>query len=222
MRRHRHGQAHVVGLRALGAGHQRVAAARQRVGGQELELADLVSAEAERGQVVALEPDLGAAEELAQPVGALERRRELAEPDARQEREQLVGTDQRRLQVGERHQAREPVLVLGRLHPHADAAGQAILGRADPGHHTDDRDRVEQSGKRDVQPQPFTHVMLPVSADEHPALRHGLGPLDQVALPVRVVDLERDRTPLLPGLRWPRFVAHRSRRAFARVPGEQP
>ena len=48
----------MVGLRRA-AGDQRVAALRQRIGGEELELAGLVAAGKEAEQVVALDPDLG-------------------------------------------------------------------------------------------------------------------------------------------------------------------
>ena len=62
------------------AGHQVVAAAAPGVGQQVLQPADLVAAEPEAGQVVALEPDLHP-DGRGQPRRGLQRRRERAQPD---------------------------------------------------------------------------------------------------------------------------------------------
>jgi hypothetical protein len=70
-----------VRLRAAGR-DQRVAAARERVGDQRLELARLVAAEREPGQVVALDQHAHA-EHLRQPRRLVERRRRVDEPYAR-------------------------------------------------------------------------------------------------------------------------------------------
>ena len=72
-----------VGL-GVGAGDHRVGARRQNVGEQELELARLVAAEREPGQVVALDPDVGPAERRAEARAVLERRRQMGEPHPRQ------------------------------------------------------------------------------------------------------------------------------------------
>ena len=72
-----------VGL-GVGAGDHGIGALRQHVGEQELELAGLVAAEREPGQVVALDPDLGAAERRAEARAGLERRRQMGEAHPRQ------------------------------------------------------------------------------------------------------------------------------------------
>ena len=69
LHRRREGDAAVVRLRRA-AGDQRVGAFGERIGHQELELAGLVAAGEEAEQVVALDPDLGAA-----AAGALRRER---------------------------------------------------------------------------------------------------------------------------------------------------
>ena len=71
----RGGHAHVVGLPAA-AGDERVAALGEGVGAQVLELAHLVPAAAEPGEVVALhpQPTRGEPERRAEPVHRLDRR----------------------------------------------------------------------------------------------------------------------------------------------------
>ena len=82
--RRRRGHARVVALRAA-AGHERVAAPGERLGAEVLELAGLVAAEREPGEVVALhqEPARGGADRVGEPVQRLERRREVRERAAR-------------------------------------------------------------------------------------------------------------------------------------------
>ena len=74
---------------------ERVAALRERVGGEVLELAHLVAAVGEPGvAVLALGPDLDpAAEVLAQPLEPVDRRRAERERDAREVGEPHVATD---------------------------------------------------------------------------------------------------------------------------------
>ena len=78
-------QAHVVAL-ASAPGDQGVAPSRQRVGGQELELAHLVPAAAEAGQVVALDQQaaVGEAEVATETVQRVHRCGEHGERHARQ------------------------------------------------------------------------------------------------------------------------------------------
>ena len=57
---------------------------RQRLAPQEFELARLVAARAKAGAVVALDPELRAAQGLAQPRHGLERRRQMGEVKARE------------------------------------------------------------------------------------------------------------------------------------------
>ena len=71
-----------VGL-GVGAGDHGIGALRQDLGEHELELAGLVAAEREPGQIVPLEPDLGPAERRAQPRAGLERGRQMSQPHPR-------------------------------------------------------------------------------------------------------------------------------------------
>ena len=68
----------------VGAGHHRVAALAQDVGEDELELPGLVAAHREAGEVVALDPDLGAAQRRRQTLAALQRCRECRQPHPRE------------------------------------------------------------------------------------------------------------------------------------------
>ena len=66
------------------AGDHRIGARRQDVSEQELQLARLVAAEREAGQVVALDPHVDPAERSAETRAVLERRRQMGEPHPRQ------------------------------------------------------------------------------------------------------------------------------------------
>ena len=65
------------------AGDHGVGALRQDVGEQELELTRLVAAERETGEVVALDPDVHAAERRAQARAVVQGRRQMGEPHPR-------------------------------------------------------------------------------------------------------------------------------------------
>ena len=69
----------VVGLCAADGQHVR-RALRQGVGHEEFQLADLVPAEGQAGQVVALEPDRRPTQRLRQPLGLHEGRRQDCKP----------------------------------------------------------------------------------------------------------------------------------------------
>ena len=107
--------------------HERVAALRERVGGEELELPRLVAAVREAGvAVVALRPHVHlAAEVLAQPGEAMHRRRPEEERDARER----VGV--RHLRAAERHVAvrRAGALDHDLRHPRARTTGAAACAR---------------------------------------------------------------------------------------------
>jgi hypothetical protein len=71
-------------VRLQGAdGDQRVRACLQRLADEELELAGLVAAAGKTGQVVALDPDLRAAEGVRQAAKRMDRRRQTGKPGAR-------------------------------------------------------------------------------------------------------------------------------------------
>src|SRR5690606_29529627 len=74
----------VIRLQAA-AGDDRVAAFGLRLGQREFKLANLVAAEHGTGQIIALDPDRGAAEPGRQPLQRLERRRSLRKVQARRQ-----------------------------------------------------------------------------------------------------------------------------------------
>lgn len=74
------------------AGDQAVGAGGDRLVEHGIELAQLVAAAAEAGQVLALDPQRGPAEMAAEPTERLERRREAGQPEAREPPEP-VGQD---------------------------------------------------------------------------------------------------------------------------------
>jgi hypothetical protein len=83
LRRGRRGLAGMVRLRTAG-GDDGVGAQRQRVAEQELQLAHLVAAQRQAGAVVALDPELRAAQRFREPRQRLQGRRRVLQAEARQ------------------------------------------------------------------------------------------------------------------------------------------